>query len=153
MPNNFCPQCGKPLEPTDRFCKFCGAGVSSRATSSLPRRPTRTHLSLPWLLLIFAAGVALLVLSLLLYRENTPTVANVPDEHDASGLPYPEVARLSVGEARERLDSGTAVIVDVRSAEEYAEAHIPNAHSMPLNELQSRYQELPQNKEIITYCT
>ena len=153
MPNNFCPQCGKPLELTDRFCRFCGAGVSNRATGSLPRRPTRTRLLLSWPLLIFAAGVVLLVLSLLLYRENTPTVANVPDEHDAAGLPYPEVTRISVVEARERLDNGTAVIVDVRSAEEYAEAHIANAHSMPLNELQSRYQELPQNTEIITYCT
>lgn len=153
MPNKICPQCGERLEPDVSFCRVCGTDVSGRAVSGPPRRPARARRSLPWPLLIFIAGGALIVLGLLLNRDNTPTVADVPDEHDASGLPYPGVPRIPVVEARERFDNGAAVIVDVRSAQEYAEAHIPNARSLPLDELQSRYQELPRDREIITYCT
>jgi rhodanese-related sulfurtransferase len=86
-------------------------------------------------------------------QANPPDVVDVPDEHDAAGLPYPDVPRISVNETKERLDSGIAIVIDVRSAQEYAEAHIPSALSIPLDELQSRYQELPPDAEIITYCT
>jgi rhodanese-related sulfurtransferase len=67
-------------------------------------------------------------------------------------LPFPEVARVSLADAKARSDAGTAVIVDVRSFEEYQTGHIPNAVSIPLFELTSRYQELPKNVELITYC-
>lgn len=32
----FCPQCGKPVAPTDRFCGACGASL---APGALPERP------------------------------------------------------------------------------------------------------------------
>ena len=83
-----------------------------------------------------------------------------------SGNPQPNFETFDVGSPRkqveiqlgqpdsnERLDNGLAVIVDVRSAQEYAEAHIPTARSIPLDELQLRYQELSPSAEIITYCT
>ena len=54
---------------------------------------------------------------------------------------------------RKLFDNNSAVIIDVRDALDYAEVHIPGALSNPLEELQSRYQELPPDAEIITYCT
>ena len=66
---------------------------------------------------------------------------------------WPEIARISAEETKARVDAGTAVVVDVRSAEEYAAAHISGAVSIPLGEIQARSGELNPNVEIITYCT
>lgn len=93
------------------------------------------------------------VAGFLLYQANSPQTVNIADEHEEAGLPYPTIRRISVTEAKERLENGSAIIVDVRGAEEYAESHIANARSLPLSDLQSRYRELAPNSEIITYCT
>jgi len=71
----------------------------------------------------------------------------------AQNQPYPEVARIPLADARTLFEIGGAIILDVRDREDYEAAHIPGAVSMPLAELQLRYQELPKDREIITYCT
>jgi rhodanese-related sulfurtransferase len=54
---------------------------------------------------------------------------------------------------KEKLDTDAdVVIVDVRSKEEFAAGHIPGAVSIPWEEIDNRYRELPRDKEIITYC-
>ncbi len=154
MNSQFCAQCSQRLEPNDRFCATCGAAVSARTTKKSPRRRSKKRRRQPpWPLLILVLGGALLILGGLLYQANPPAVVDVPDDHDASGLPYPNIPRISAAETKARVDGGTAVIVDVRSSQEYAEAHIPNALSIPLDDLQQRYQELASDAEIITYCT
>lgn len=47
-----------------------------------------------------------------------------------------------------------ALILDVRTAEEFAEAHIPGARNIPVQELQRRHAELGDNRHqpIIVYC-
>lgn len=44
------------------------------------------------------------------------------------------------------------VVLDVRTREGYAAGHLPGAVHIPFEELPGRLQELPQDKEIITYC-
>jgi rhodanese-related sulfurtransferase len=44
------------------------------------------------------------------------------------------------------------ILIDVRPEEEYKAGHIPNALSIPLEQLQKRLNELPQNKTIVAYC-
>ncbi|MEK7767474.1 MAG: metalloregulator ArsR/SmtB family transcription factor [bacterium] len=51
-----------------------------------------------------------------------------------------------------RVREGEAVLIDVRPEEEYREAHIPHAVSMPLEALKKRLKELPRNLEIVAYC-
>jgi rhodanese-related sulfurtransferase len=51
-----------------------------------------------------------------------------------------------------RLKAGDAVLVDVRPREEYEEAHLPRAVSIPLTELRQRLKDLPKNSEIVAYC-
>jgi rhodanese-related sulfurtransferase len=51
-----------------------------------------------------------------------------------------------------RVQSGGAVILDVRPAEEHAAGHIPGAISVPLPELENRLAELPDGAEIVAYC-
>lgn len=43
-------------------------------------------------------------------------------------------------------------IVDVRSAKDFAEGHIPGAISVPLQELTAKLSSLPKNKTLVTYC-
>lgn len=43
-------------------------------------------------------------------------------------------------------------LLDVRDADEFSEAHAPDAVNIPLNELRSRLGELPRGKEILVYC-
>lgn len=45
-----------------------------------------------------------------------------------------------------------ALIVDVRSARERAEAHIPDSIHIPLGSLEARLNELPRDRQIITQC-
>ncbi|MFB6892447.1 metalloregulator ArsR/SmtB family transcription factor [Kitasatospora sp. NPDC056327] len=51
-----------------------------------------------------------------------------------------------------RVRAGTATVVDVRPAEEYAAGHIPGALSVPLGELEARLAELPAGAEVVAYC-
>ena len=51
-----------------------------------------------------------------------------------------------------RTRAGTALVIDVRPAEEYRAGHIPGAVSIPVGELERRMRELPAGKEIVAYC-
>ena len=60
---------------------------------------------------------------------------------------------MSREELLARLDSGEAlVVVDVRPTEEYRAAHVAGAVSIPLDELEQRLRELPEDRQIVAYC-
>lgn len=44
------------------------------------------------------------------------------------------------------------ILVDVRTKGEYKDGHLPNAINIPLNELNKRMAEIPENKPIIVVC-
>ncbi len=66
---------------------------------------------------------------------------------------YPDIQRVSIDEAKAALDSGSAVFVDVRSAEAYQANHISGAVNISSEELEARLGELDKAQWIITYCT
>ncbi len=47
---------------------------------------------------------------------------------------------------------GEVVVLDVRPTEEYLNAHLPFARSIPLDELRQRLGELPLDRAIVAYC-
>jgi len=61
------------------------------------------------------------------------------------------IPEITVQEAYQKYQQG-ALILDVRTAEEWSQSHIPNAIHIPLDELESRLHELPKDKEIIVIC-
>jgi rhodanese-related sulfurtransferase/predicted transcriptional regulator len=63
-----------------------------------------------------------------------------------------EVERIGRSELLARLAEGDVVLVDVRPAEEYSAGHIEGARSIPLEELERRLAELPEDQEIVAYC-
>ena len=66
-----------------------------------------------------------------------------------------QVPRIRVEQALAAVQSGAAVIVDVRSTEAYDASHVEGAISIPLLDIESNIDALPLEKDqwIITYCT
>ena len=44
------------------------------------------------------------------------------------------------------------LVIDVRSAEEYAAGHVPGAVNIPHDQVASRLAEIPKDKEVVLYC-
>jgi 3-mercaptopyruvate sulfurtransferase SseA len=89
----------------------------------------------------FISIAALLVLSALLM-----VVAGQAQQGDG-------VRRITPAEAREAVETGKAIVVDVRGEDSYNAGHVKGARSIPLDAIGSRTGELPRNKMIITYCS
>jgi 3-mercaptopyruvate sulfurtransferase SseA len=79
---------------------------------------------------------------------STPTTQSIP-------LSEADVPRITVEEAKAALESGAAVVVDVRSKTAYDAQHIAGAISIPFTEIQANPTGLKLEKDqwIITYCT
>lgn len=59
---------------------------------------------------------------------------------------------LSRQELMARIEAGTALVIDVRPADEYALAHVVGAHNLPLSELAQALPDLPPDMLIVAYC-
>lgn len=66
-----------------------------------------------------------------------------------------DVPRIPVEQAFTAVQSGAAIIIDVRSQESYDASHVPGALSIPLATIEADPNGLPLEKDqwIITYCT
>jgi DNA-binding transcriptional ArsR family regulator len=62
------------------------------------------------------------------------------------------VEGIGRGELLERARSGNLVVVDVRPAVEFEAGHIRGARSIPIDELERRLGELPQEADVVAYC-
>lgn len=45
-----------------------------------------------------------------------------------------------------------ALLIDVREPHEFKAGHIPGAKNLPLSQLQSKWNELPEGKPVLVYC-
>ncbi|MBI2679884.1 MAG: VTT domain-containing protein [Candidatus Solibacter usitatus] len=66
------------------------------------------------------------------------------------------VARITPDELHRKMQDGDAVlIVDLRDARELASdaARLPGAIHVPLDQLESRHENIPRDREIILYCS
>lgn len=63
-------------------------------------------------------------------------------------------ARVSQLQATQYMNQGKTLVLDVRSAEEFATGHLPNSKNIPLKELESRIKEIEKSKAnvVITVC-
>jgi DNA-binding transcriptional ArsR family regulator len=60
--------------------------------------------------------------------------------------------QIGAAELRQRLEEGSVLVLDVRPEVEYRAGHLPDARSIPIEELESRLRELPREQEIVAYC-
>lgn len=116
----------------------------------MPKRRKSNNKSLPLFLLI-GGGITLIVAAFLFANQNSP--ASVAEASIQEEIPYPEIARVSLTDAKAALESGTAILLDVRSAEAFAGQHVAGAVNIPTAEIETRLSELDPNAWIIPYCT
>ena len=67
-----------------------------------------------------------------------------------------DIPRITVQELKAKMDKGDdLVVVDVRTGNDYerSKIKIKGAIRIPIVQLEARSNELPRDKEIITYCT
>jgi 3-mercaptopyruvate sulfurtransferase SseA len=111
------------------------------------RKPNHPPISIYF---VISGGFLLLVAAILLATQNSPDASMPVTSQEET---YSEISRVSPDDAKSALDGGTAVIVDVRSAEAYEASHISGAINIPSAELETRFGELDKKQWIITYCT
>lgn len=63
-----------------------------------------------------------------------------------------EFEKISADELRRRMRKEEILLLDVRPQVEYRAGHLPGSISIPLDELERRLEELPENKTIVAYC-
>lgn len=62
------------------------------------------------------------------------------------------IGAVSVQQAQDQLEKGTAVMVDVREPDELAEAAVPGTIDIPLGQLEARASEVPTGKPVLVFC-
>ena len=69
--------------------------------------------------------------------------------------PREPFSRISVGEAKEKLDGGDAVMVDVRDPHEYVEVHAKGVRLIPVNSVMGEVKQIREfagGKEVLFIC-
>ncbi|WP_341257750.1 MULTISPECIES: ArsR/SmtB family transcription factor [Gordonia] len=65
----------------------------------------------------------------------------------------PPMESVDVAELDRRLREDDVVLVDVRSADDYARGHVEGAVSIPVADLDRRIAELPESADVVAYCS
>ena len=112
------------------------SSTRSHVAKTLPRSTRR----LPvwgWALagILFVAAIYLAVR---LIGVSSPATASLPDE-------------ITPQQAQQEYQKGVYVL-DVRTTEEWNQAHIPNTTLIPLDELPNRVSEVPKDQQVIVVC-
>jgi 3-mercaptopyruvate sulfurtransferase SseA len=75
-----------------------------------------------------------------------------PRSSERLNMPIQEVLRIEPAELKQRFDrSDPLLIVDVRKPLAFEEHHIRGAISVPVNDINTRYKELPSDRTIVCY--
>ncbi len=70
----------------------------------------------------------------------------------ARNIPFPDVERIPLAEAKKAFDDGSAVFVDTHSAASFEVQRIKNAINIPPDQI-AKADSLPKGKKIIAYCS
>jgi hydroxyacylglutathione hydrolase len=97
-------------------------------------------------MLVFATSAALPAL--------VAAQTNPPAAPAASAAPAIVIERVALDELKKLMEADKVVVLDVRPAEAYRDAHIPGSLSAPLAEIDKHVEKLKAAKKpIVTYCT
>lgn len=63
-----------------------------------------------------------------------------------------EYQRIDAQKAKEMMQDSSVIVLDVRTQEEYAQGHIPNAELLPLDQIEKISEVAEKNETILVYC-
>lgn len=70
----------------------------------------------------------------------------------AACTPAPAAVGPVDGPEAHRLVTAGALLLDVRTPDEFSSRHIPGALNIPVDELPGRLAEVPEGRDVIVYC-
>lgn len=59
---------------------------------------------------------------------------------------------LAARDVKALLAKGNVFLLDVRTPDEYRQAHLKGAVLIPVNEIERRLREVPKNRPVVVYC-
>ena len=69
----------------------------------------------------------------------------------AGGAPRAGIPRVDGAEAHKLVQAG-ALLVDVRTEEEFADRHIEGARNIPVDRIEASLASLPRDRPVVVYC-
>ncbi len=63
-----------------------------------------------------------------------------------------EFEPIGRAELRRRMKAGSVTLIDVRPSEEYEQAHLPGAISVPLEDVKAFARKVPKRRQVVAYC-
>jgi len=103
----------------------------------MAKKQKKSPKKFPWIWVALGGVVLVALVGALLLGQAPPTAALS--------------AEISIDEAYQKFQAGT-YFLDVRTLEEWNEVRVPNATLIPLEDLESRLNEIPQGQEIVVMC-
>lgn len=93
----------------------------------------------------------LVALSLLSACGKSPSERGSTQTTQATG----SIEQVDAAQFKKLTESPNALVLDVRTAAEVAEGHLPNAVNIDIygSDFMAKVQELPKDREILVYCT
>ena len=127
----------------------------SRSATGKRKRGSKSSASLAIPIIVAVVVLAIIVGAVVSIEarrpDTTSPAANTAPAGATSSIPYPSVPRISVQETVDKLESGQAVLVDVRSKSSYDTLHAEDALSIPEREIEGRLDELPHDVDLVLY--
>jgi hypothetical protein len=122
----------------------------AKEDQALPKkRAKQQNRSLPLILMVVGF---VLVVAAVVFSQNLPQAAPAPTAA-AQNIPFSQVPRVSVADAKAAFDLSSAIFVDVRGEPYYTQGHIQGALSIIETDLDTGLAQLDPQAWIITYCT
>ncbi len=86
------------------------------------------------------------------WKQSVNNLAKGPAAKDIKYIRKISPGEVSIADFEKAMESGTAVIVDVRTPTEHAAGHFREAVNIPVDEIAGRCTELSKEKTILTHC-
>jgi hypothetical protein len=116
-------------------------------------RKNKSRKLFPVLLVVFGASLILGSIAWIVWAGRAESTPAPEPTLAGQRIPYPDVPRVSVGDAKAAFELGNAIFLDPRGEPYYSQGHIPGALAISEEELEARLGELDPESWIITYCT
>lgn len=99
--------------------------------------------------ILFAAVLVLSIGGLIVAQNLRRSQIENPGEYASPN----DIPRVTAAEAYQAVLNGEAVLVDTRSEEQFQAQHAAGAINIPINEVETRLNELDPNTWYLPYCT
>lgn len=98
------------------------------------------------------ANRQILALASLIHRVGESRLAEIQEITREFLEAHDALEKIDCRALMKRMRRAELTLLDVRPAEEYAAGHIPNAVSIPVEELRRQIARLPKDREVVAYC-